>query len=225
MIIRILSGAAAGLFCSSVSFFLADRLLRRRGRELQARKSEIRLFPLCLALCGSAVVLICGFSVKSLYYFIMLLIGGTVSITDMHFRIIPNDMLIALFVTALAFGIPRLFGFESFPEFSLKSSLLGLAVCFAIFMLPAALSKKVGAGDVKLAAVMGFALGLHNSLFAIVIMGVFVLAFTLLQRRTPGAGIFRTMIPMGPFIAASMLVVPLLLELSAAGGPAALISF
>lgn len=224
MIVLIMSGIMCGTICSLVSFFLADRLLERRGHELQAGKHEIWLFPACMVLIGIGIFCVSGFSISSVYYFALLIIGGTVSITDIHFRIIPNDMLIALLLTALCFGIPGLLGAEGFPEFSVRSSLLGLVVCFSIFMLPSALSKKVGAGDVKLAAAMGFALGLWNSLLAIVVMGVLVLMFTILQRKAPALKFVKAMIPMGPFIAVAMVLVPVLLQYSGSGGLAAAFS-
>ena len=225
MIIRFLSGAAVGLLCSLLSFFLAEKLLQRRGHELCIGKTEKWLFPVCMALGGAGIVVVSGLSVAGFYYFLLLFIGGTLSLTDIHFRIIPNDLLIALLATALIFGIPRLLGQEAFPAFRLGSSLAGLAVCFIIFMLPAALSKKIGAGDVKLAASMGFALGFQSSLLAITLMGVLILCFTFLQRKAPSVKFIKTMIPLGPFIAVVMVAVPLLLQYSGSAKLAAVFSF
>ena len=53
--------------------------------------------------------------------------------TDLHHRIIPNDLILAILAIKVAFSIPYVLGIEGFPEFSLVSSLLGLVAGFAIF--------------------------------------------------------------------------------------------
>ena len=69
------------------------------------------------------------------------------------------------------------------------------------------LSKSVGAGDIKLAAAVGFCLGIMNLLVAIVIMGICVLVYTLVQNKLAISAMLQSMIPMGPFIALAMIVV------------------
>jgi len=85
------------------------------------------------------------------------------------------------------------------------------SVCFVIFFLPSLFGKQVGAGDVKLAAAMGFALGLTGSLYAIACMGALVLLYTFLDNRLPLAERLKSMIPMGPFLALGLVVVSIIL--------------
>ncbi|MEZ4627541.1 MAG: prepilin peptidase [Eubacteriales bacterium] len=60
----------------------------------------------------------------------------------------------------------------------------GLVVCFVIFFLPSLFGKQVGAGDVKLAAAMGFALP-DWQLVRDQCMGALVLLYTMLDTRLP----------------------------------------
>lgn len=61
----------------------------------------------------------------------------------------------------------------------------------------------------KLAGAMGFCAGLMGSLYAVVIMGMLILAFTLVERRTPFVLAVKSFVPMGPFIAAALMAVQL----------------
>ena len=85
-------------------------------------------------------------------------------------------------------------------------------------MIPAFLSKQVGAGDIKLAATVGFVLGLMGCMVTIVLMGILVIIYVILQKQMPILVIVKTMIPMGPFLAVSMMVV-LLLPMNFGGIP------
>ena len=85
-------------------------------------------------------------------------------------------------------------------------ALLGMLACFLVFSFPGILGKNVGAGDVKLAAAMGFLLGTYSSLLGIVIMGVMILGFSFMQNKMPVLQFVKTNIPMGPFITVGMMV-------------------
>ena len=94
-----------------------------------------------------------------------------VAAVDWRQRRIPNWLLlIVLGPAALSFLV---FG-RGVLEASLASSLFGAVVCFCL-LLPGYLSSKLGAGDVKLAAVCGFVLGLdaglRGMLFAALLLG------------------------------------------------------
>jgi prepilin signal peptidase PulO-like enzyme (type II secretory pathway) len=107
----------------------------------------------------------------------------------------------------MVFGIFSMVGVSGFPEFNVLQSLAGLIAGFIIFAFPAVLSKNVGAGDIKLASAVGFSLGIMNLLYAIVLMGLCILAYAVLQSRMTFSTAIHSMIPMGPFIAMAMIVV------------------
>ncbi len=82
-----------------------------------------------------------------------------------------------------------------------------MAVCFIIFLLPAALKKQVGAGDIKLAAALGFCAGIPGCLYAIALMGVLIMLYIMLARREPLLLMIKKLVPMGPFMAAALIAV------------------
>ena len=92
------------------------------------------------------------------------------------------------------------------PTFRVLSSLIGMVFCLLVFSAPGLMGKRVGAGDIKLAAAMGFLLELQTTLIAIVVMGVLMLGYSVFQRKMPLLVFLKTDIPMGPFLAAGMLL-------------------
>ena len=134
---------------------------------------------------------------------IFVLIGLTVSVLDLNYRVIPNDAVLVTLCFKVLLLITGLTDAESIGS-GIISSLAGFAVCFLVFAFPSALGKKVGAGDVKLAAAFGFLLGIRASVTGLVIMGLMVLGSTLLQRKMPISRYLVSEIPMGPFISAGM---------------------
>ena len=135
----------------------------------------------------------------------LLTIGITVAVSDGLCRIIPNPTVLAVFSAALARIAASLLHLPGAPGFGLLSSLGGMVFCFAVFFAPGLMGKRVGAGDIKLAAAMGFLLGFGNALLAIVVMGVLMLGYSMAQRKMPLLTFLKTDIPMGPFISAGMM--------------------
>ncbi len=190
-----------------ISERLIHVMLKKRNKELEIGSRE-RLFLLAVMIIAGAAI---GYRFTSLggmaFALILLAISLMVGVIDWHFRIIPNGLWEAIMVVAILFAIPTFFGIEGFREFSILQSIIGYVVCFIIFSLPGFFKKNVGAGDIKLAAAIGFALGVYQAMFAIVAMGLLVIAYIVLQRKAPILQMIQTIIPMGPFIAAGMMAV------------------
>lgn len=186
---------------------LIHGMLKKRNKELEISSRERLFLLVVMTLAGAAI----GYRFTSLggmaFALILLGISLMVGVIDWHFRIIPNGLWEAIILISILFAIPTFFGIEGFREFSILQSILGYIVCFIVFSLPGFFKKNVGAGDIKLAAAVGFCLGLYQAMFAIVAMGLLVIGYILLQRNAPILSMFRTMIPMGPFIAAGMMAV------------------
>lgn len=180
--------------------------IQKRDLVLKAEKERDRALFALTVLLGAAIGILIGPVWRALYLLILLAVCYAITVMDMSFRIIPNRLVIAIMAVSAVFAIPYYLGVQGFPEFNILQSLIGFVVCFAIFSLPAAFSKKVGAGDIKLAAAMGFALGLINSLVAVVIMGILVTGYVLSKIRNPFFRVMKEMIPMGPFITAGMII-------------------
>ena len=205
LIILILCGAAAGFGCAFAAEAWTKKLLRGRELEYTLTPKAEKLIAAASAVLGgilgglaeSIPSLICGL--------LLLIVCIVISVTDWTHRIIPNPAVLAIFALKLIFGIPDLLGAPGFPSFRIIQSLIGFAACFILFSLPGLFGKNVGAGDIKLAAAMGFFLGIYGSLIAVIIMGLLVIVFVFAQRQVPFISYFKSYIPMGPFIALGML--------------------
>ena len=128
---------------------------------------------------------------------------AVVSWYDVRERIIPNRIVLPAWALVLAAQIALRPG--RWDEWLIAS---GLA--FAAFLLPAlALPAALGMGDVKLAGLLGAALGytvLSGLLIGTVLAGAYS-AFLLIRH---GAAARRIAIPYGPFLAAGAVTVVLI---------------
>jgi leader peptidase (prepilin peptidase)/N-methyltransferase len=123
-------------------------------------------------------------------YIAVLLIS---SVTDLRSRRIPN----LLTLPALAFAL-----FVAFTEGTLALAMVGALIGAGAFMLPMFLYGRgsAGAGDVKLAAFLGAALGLPGIISALFFAGLAASVVVLIgigARKITR----RSAIPFGPFIA------------------------
>lgn len=200
----ILLGAFLGALLIFPVRLLCSLLLKRRGQTLSMTLRQAILLTSCLAVSGGVIVWRAGVSLLALYLFLLLFVAACVAYIDASVRLIPNELVLAVIVLAALFGILGV------TRFQIWSSLLGLVVSFVVFFLPSVLKQKIGAGDVKFAAAMGFALGLTNSLYAIACMGALVLVYLVAERMLSLPTNLKTMIPMGPFLAAALVIVSVL---------------
>ena len=204
-ILPILLGAGLGAALSVPVWLISKLLLKRRNIVLQLDMKHRILLTVSMALIGGVIGWRFGCTFGGLYRLLLLAVSASVFLIDAKHRIIPNELVLAILVLAAVFGFSGTFSFQ------IWSSLLGLAACFVLFFLPSLFGKNIGAGDVKLAAAMGFALGLTGSLYAVAGMGVFVLGYLLLQVRVPVLERLKAVIPMGPFLALALVVVSIVL--------------
>lgn len=204
-VLPILLGAALGAALSVPAWLVSALLLRRRNIDSQLERKYRLLLAAAMALFGGAIGWRVGLSFGGLYRLLLMTVSACVFVIDAKHRVIPNELVLAILVLAAVFGLTGTFSFQ------IWSSLVGLAACFVLFFVPSLFGKNVGAGDVKLAAAMGFALGLTGSLYAIVGMGVLVLAYLLLQVRVPMLERLKAVIPMGPFLALALVAVSIVL--------------
>jgi prepilin signal peptidase PulO-like enzyme (type II secretory pathway) len=100
-----------------------------------------------------------------------------------------------------------IFGLSKIIYFNLLHSLAGMTACFILFLLPAALKKHVGAGDIKLAAALGFSAGIPGCLYAIALMGILIILYIMITGREPLLLMVKKLVPMGPFMAAALIAV------------------
>ena len=205
-VIWILIGAVLGAGYGCGALFWARRLLQRRGREEWLSRSAQWILIFAAAVCGGGI----GYGTRAwlpmLLALAVLTVGIAVAVSDWLCRIIPNPTVLAVFLLKLLLMAGVLLKLPGAPEFSLLSSLGGMVFCFLLFSAPGLMGKRVGAGDIKFAAAMGFLLGFSGSLLAVALMGLLMLGYCMVQRQMPLLLFLKTDIPMGPFIAAGMTI-------------------
>ena len=200
----ILLGAVVGASLFFPVRLLCSVLLKQRGHALNMVRNQKIILLTCLTICGGVIAWRAGVSLLALYLMLLLVVAASVAYIDAITRLIPNELVLTVI------ALSALFGALGITRFQIWSSLLGLLVSFVVFFLPSVLKQKIGVGDVKLAAAMGFALGLTGSLYAIACMGVLVLVYLAVERMLLLPTSLKTMIPMGPFLAAALVIVSVL---------------
>lgn len=207
MVLRTVLCAAAGAIACPASKAWALKLLKDRDLKYFYTKKQEWLTALCMVLAGGIMGLLLSNPLRIIACLLLLTVAAVITRTDCSSRIIPNQAVLAVFGLKLVLSLPVLAGAAGLPPFSFFDSFVGLAACFVLFSLPDLFGKNVGAGDIKLAASMGFLLGIYSSLYAVVIMGMLIVFIYKILMRTPVLMFLSEQIPMGPFIAAGMLAV------------------
>jgi leader peptidase (prepilin peptidase) / N-methyltransferase len=173
-------------------------LLRGRCRHCSTAISP--LYPaveLATALLVAACVLEFGLSAEMLVASFFCAVLVAVTATDLTHRIIPNRIVLPAFVVIL--------GAQTLIEPSPEWVLAALGASGFLFLAVLAYPAGMGMGDVKLALVMGAALGktvavaLMVGMFAALVPAVFLLARHGSKARKMG-------IPFGPFLALGSVV-------------------
>ena len=198
-------GAAIGAAMTFLVRIVSGLLLKQRGFAPEMEKKHFWMLFALLVLIGGVIGWRAGISFRGLYFILLLFVSACAFYIDAKQRVIPNELVLSILI------LSAVFGFTGAIAFNIWQSLLGLAVCFIIFLAPSFFGKQVGAGDIKLAAAMGFALGLIGGLYAVAAMGALVLLYVLIERDMPLVQRFKTMIPMGPFLVLALLVMSILL--------------
>ena len=201
ILLPVLCGAALGAALAVPVRLLCALLLKMRDKPDDMQKRHFFILLAGLMLTGGLIGWLAGFSFRGLYLVLMMVVAACAFYIDAKYRIIPNELVLAILIFTAIFGLTGAIPFQ------IWQSLLGLAACFVIFFVPGLFGHSVGAGDVKLASAMGFALGLAGSLYAIACMGALVLVYALVDSRVPLPQRLKTMIPMGPFLAVALIAV------------------
>ncbi|MCB0283667.1 MAG: prepilin peptidase [Calditrichaeota bacterium] len=127
-----------------------------------------------------------------------------IAFIDYKTELIYNKVLITLLVFGLIFNV--FYPFMAW-EAGLYGLLAGGGILFLFSLLGKILFKKeaLGMGDVKLAAVAGFFLGMQNVLIAIY-FGFIIALVTMVVLRIFKKAELKGKIPLGPFLAAGLIV-------------------
>jgi Flp pilus assembly protein protease CpaA len=128
------------------------------------------------------------------------------AVIDFSKRIIPNKLLLLFLAVSGVLLLVNCTTDFNFTGSYLLSAALGLLITGGIFLAMYILSKgALGAGDVKLMAVIGFTLRLRSALYITLFsMGIFALVSTALlltKMKTP-----KDTLPLAPFIFVAVLI-------------------
>ena len=116
----------------------------------------------------------------------------TVTLTDLYYRLIPNQILIA-------FGIPLLL-----LQPNLATAIIGFLFFYGAALLGKALFKKdtIGGGDIKLYLVVGLVFQIQSLFLSIILSSVFALMYILIFAKDNK----ERPIPFAPFITVGSII-------------------
>lgn len=188
---------------------ISARIIKYKKRKINTSDDDIFLYSkwLKMVLCAVSgavwmlAVLCAGNILIGILIAIQITIGIIVAYIDVSIRIIPNELVLTLIIVGIIFQI-LLNGFKS-----LGYAIISMIVMMAVFLSVAGFVGlgKVGAGDVKLAGVMGMTLGYPLIITAVFVMSIVLLVFTvagLLMKKI----YLSSMLPLAPFMISGYLV-------------------
>ena len=191
----LLLGGIVGLIMEKLSI----NLINKRVSDLRIiRFSGTRAKTLMWAVINSLnwffLVWINGMQANTIECMLLISVSIILSVVDITIKKIPNELILLTLIIGASFMITdNRLG-------SIGISLIGFALGFIMFLVPAFIGKGAGWGDVKYAAVVGFCLGIYGFLTAIIIMTLLLLVYTVYLLLT-GKGNLKTKIALGPFMA------------------------
>jgi leader peptidase (prepilin peptidase) / N-methyltransferase len=175
-----------------LSWLLLRGRCRRCGERISPRYPAVEL-GLGVAFLATVLVL-WGDSAQLALGLVFVATLAAVTITDLELRVIPNRILLASAVAALA--IAAIADPSSLPERGFAAAAAGGLLLVAALAYPSGM----GMGDVKLAALMGLYLGraVAPALLIALVAGA-LLGIGLMLRE--GAAARKRGVPFGPFLA------------------------
>ncbi|MDD4689589.1 MAG: A24 family peptidase [Eubacteriales bacterium] len=195
---------AGGLITGIVCLEASKRMIKKRSDEqmkslfLIGAPSYI-IWALCFGLVFAFVGTLHESMINQIYYLLVFSLCACISAVDLATRKIPNIILLLL----MGIGIVMCFlGDGSLP---IVKRLVGMFAASVVFMIPSYMKINVGNGDIKLATVIGFMLGVSGFLQAMIIMALGMLIYTAFLYISK-TGTIRSMAPMGPYISLGFII-------------------
>jgi leader peptidase (prepilin peptidase) / N-methyltransferase len=176
--------------------------LLQRGKCRQCKVGISPLYPIIELITGllfMSAPIIMGWTSELWIAWTLISLLVIITVSDLAYTLIPDKILLVF--TAVFFIERFLIPLEPWWD-----SLLGAAIGFSLLLIISIISKGgMGGGDIKLYAVIGFALGTKLMLLSFfiatfigAIFGIVGIALRLLERKKP--------VPFGPFIAIGTLL-------------------
>jgi leader peptidase (prepilin peptidase)/N-methyltransferase len=204
-ILKIIFAAIGGLLGYNIQYFSFKIMEYKKGKNNIDNRMIIaksQLVQICLALFNSSIWFLCisnvdnGIVVAALVS-IQITLGLIIAFIDVNIRIIPNELVLTVLILGLVFQT-LLYGM-----YGIIGSVMSMIFIMIVFTSVAVFMGlgKVGAGDVKLAGAIGFALGYPLIVTAMVTMAI-VLIVCILAGLALKKIQLSTMLPLAPFLVA-----------------------
>ncbi len=205
MLYKLIIFAIIGLYIGYIIPKLSLKLIEYKKKTKNIDNKEAQLFDsrinILIILFNGAAWCFTAYTAESLFAAVLISVQISLGIIfayiDIKIRIIPNELILVL----LALGIT----YQMF-NYGLEG-ILGSIICMVFIMIVfTALATfmglgKVGAGDVKLAGAIGFALGYPSVVTAMGAMAAVLLGYILIGLALRKIRL-TTMLPLAPFLVA-----------------------
>ena len=194
-----LLGCITGFFIPKASNQMIEIKLSQRQKHKETNFLDQRKWAILMTVGNGLLWGIIGYLAPSILTGILICFLVTMAIMftviDMIIHIIPNEMLLVGLVLGIVFQLST-FGLKHF--WIALACMTSIVVIFTIVGLIMGLNK-IGAGDVKLAGLMGLILGYPLILYAILMMCVALILYTVVGLST-GKMTHVTMFAFAPFL-------------------------
>lgn len=208
---------ALGLVIGFLFYILAKRQIKVRIEKIPSladdyipqllnKKWVLPVWELAFAGLYTASYFLFSDNIVSLIYSIIF-ISCSINIVfiDLAIRRIPNELLLTMLIVSLAKFIAEPLIYEGSIKQNLILAVVGIICGFVLFSLPQKLGRYIGAGDIKLSAVIGFSLGVVGYLQAMIIMALIMLVYLVILLVTK-KGNMKSFAPMGPALCVGAII-------------------
>lgn len=208
---------ALGLVIGFLFYILAKRQIKVRIEKIPSladdyipqllnKKWVLPVWEIAFAGLYTASYFLFSDNIVSLIYSIIF-ISCSINIVfiDLAIRRIPNELLLTMLIVSLAKFIAEPLIYEGSIKQNLILAVVGIICGFVLFSLPQKLGRYIGAGDIKLSAVIGFSLGVVGYLQAMIIMALIMLVYLVILLVTK-KGNLKSFAPMGPALCVGSII-------------------
>ena len=205
MLYKLIIFAIIGLYTGYIIPKLSLKLIKYKKKTKNIDSKEAQLFDsrinILIILFNGAAWCFTAYAAESLFAAVLICVQISLGIIfayiDIKIRIIPNELVLVLLTLGIIYQAFN-YGLEG---------ILGAIICMVFIMIVfTALATfmglgKVGAGDVKLAGAIGFALGYPSVVTAMGAMAAVLLGYILIGLALRKIRL-TTMLPLAPFLVA-----------------------
>lgn len=207
ILIKLLIGAAYGIFLGIVTIIVSKKLtLKRTDDPVKAAPIDTTLFKIMAVVVGIiasvAVMLTSTDTALAIRNELLLIPIASIAVVDSLVRKIPNPLLLYMIIVQVVYLV--YYSVTNDPQILLTAG-FGFFVGFASCAFTTLLKVPVGNGDTKYCAVLGMCIYLQSFLQSMVLVGLIAIICLIYLKATKKGGI-KTMIPLGPLISLATVI-------------------